>query len=427
MILNWGIMLLYALLPVYLLKTEIAGIPTTALELLTYAAAAAVLASFFLKPDFRTGVLQRLKKLWNENRGFVWTAVIFLGAMAVAAVVTVDLRRSLGVFKGWFFDPMLAAILLYLIARGVKDLTRLVLGLNIMAASLSLYGLWEFFTPPTVLTSAVDYNAYLSRLNSIFQSANYHAFLVAPVVVLTMGVLFWNWQSLSKIFKIIAIGSLVFNVWSLMLTQSYGAFLGIFLAGLFILLALPSSGGRLKTVRIIRTGFLAAVLLSLVVVTNSAKFQRDFNNLSGDSSLRGRIEVWDTSLYIIKSHPVFGLGLGNFDEGYVKYVSEVVKGKPLEDVVIHAHNIFLNFWNESGILGLIAFILLLVMAFRLLPGAKEADKGLALGAAAGLIQILGHGLIDTPYFKNDASYLFWLLIAILLVLKNSNKNDTVTS
>lgn len=420
--LRFFLILLYAALPVYLIKTEVLGIPTTALEIATYAIAGLTVILFFVKPEFKTEILQYLNGLWTKERAFCVSVLVFLGAMLLATFVTVDLRRSLGVFKGWFFDPGLAALLVYLLTKGIQDLKKFVLGLNIGTAALSFYGLWEFFTPPQILQNAADYNSYLVRVNSIFQSANYHAFLVAPVIALTIGVLVWNWPTLSRVFKIIAVGSLIFNVWSLFLTYSYGAYFGLGLAILFLVINFIP---RIHQNKILLSGtvfiFIVVAVAIIFNVVSSAKFQRDFTNLSGDSSLRGRIEVWKTSQEIIKNNFWMGLGLGNFDEGYLKYVNQAIDTKPLEDVVIHAHNIFLNFWNESGIIGLLAFLLLLFQIFKLLRGAKLADRGLALGASAGLIQILGHGLIDTPYFKNDASYLFWLLVVVLVILDENQK------
>ena len=34
---------------------------------------------------------------------------------------------------------------------------------------------------------------------------------------------------------------------------------------------------------------------------------------------------------------------------------------------------------------------------------------------AALSAILIHGLVDTPYFKNDLSIIFWVLIALLII------------
>ena len=40
-----------------------------------------------------------------------------------------------------------------------------------------------------------------------------------------------------------------------------------------------------------------------------------------------------------------------------------------------------------------------------------------------LLYTLFHGLIDTTYWKNDLSFLFWLAICLTLLLKNIPKQE----
>ena len=41
------------------------------------------------------------------------------------------------------------------------------------------------------------------------------------------------------------------------------------------------------------------------------------------------------------------------------------------------------------------------------------DKALSLGLIGALVYIYIHGLVDVPFFKNDLSILFWILLAIV--------------
>ena len=161
---------------------------------------------------------------------------------------------------------------------------------------------------------------------------------------------------------------------------------------------------------------IAAVIFAFTfsAVLKSDKFRRDFLETEGESALRGRVEVWQTAVYAIKQNPIVGTGLGNFDKVYDKYVRVAIPNEPLEPNVILPHNVFLNFWIDTGILGLIMFISVLSYAYILFSKVKRNFPYIAYPAAAILIAIIGHGLVDTSYFKNDLSYLFWLPIALLL-------------
>jgi len=65
---------------------------------------------------------------------------------------------------------------------------------------------------------------------------------------------------------------------------------------------------------------------------------------------------------------------------------------------------------------LVAFVVLLVQAFRtawrgwIIPGVDW--RPFQLGVLLALVSIVVHGLVDVPYFKNDLSFEFWVLLAI---------------
>jgi O-antigen ligase len=87
---------------------------------------------------------------------------------------------------------------------------------------------------------------------------------------------------------------------------------------------------------------------------------------------------------------------------------------------MYPHNIFLNFWVELGLLGMMLFTWIigryLYCAIKLFGAKKEkneASRFIVLGLGAAMIAILVHGLVDVPYFKNDLAVFFWLLIAFL--------------
>ena len=404
---------LFALLPAYLLKAEILGIPTTILEMATYAVAVAFLVNIFLDKSLRERVKGKILWLYRRQRPFLIVLGIFLLAAILATIFTVDLRRSAGVLKGWFFDPLLAASILFFVLENKRQLYQLAIALSVMAAALSWYGLLDFYVPVVGV-----YNDYLARLDSIFQSANYHTMLTGPIIIL--GLALWLFDSdfrRSRLFTLLTIGTLVINLWAFYLTYSYGGYLGLSFGLVVILLALYwQRSHRRKLFKTFSAAFLLILTFTIIAIFSSSKFERDFLNLRGVSAVRGRVEIWRTSAALVKESPIVGLGLGNFDEGYVRKAEQVLHRKPLEAVVIHAHNLFLNFWIEAGLLGLLAILSLFVTAAILVKRTFRGELGLVIGAGGALAVIFGHGLIDTPYFKNDLSYLFWLLFAILLLI-----------
>jgi hypothetical protein len=65
---------------------------------------------------------------------------------------------------------------------------------------------------------------------------------------------------------------------------------------------------------------------------------------------------------------------------------------------------------ETGLLGLIGLLWLIINAIKKGIQNLDAQKTIVL---AGLATIIIFGFVDTPYFKNDLSVLFWLVIAAI--------------
>ena len=72
----------------------------------------------------------------------------------------------------------------------------------------------------------------------------------------------------------------------------------------------------------------------------------------------------------------------------------------------HPHNIFFAFWLNAGLLGLIALFIFIVFTHRRFTYPLIAFWGLLI-----------HGLFDTPFWKNDLSMIFWLILGAIVILQ----------
>ena len=407
-----GLVFLSAILPAFLIRLQLYGIPTSILELATYSVALAIVARIALDAELRRAVKEKMIFVWRERCGVVISVGLFFAAALIATLFSVDFERSLGVLKGWYLDPLIFGVLFFLVSRGGGDIIKVIAGFSVGAAVLSGLGIVEYF-------STFDaYSTIGTRADSIFESPNYLAMLLAPIIAMVIAVLAFVrdvWRQVIILSLLLA--SLALNLVAFYLTFSYGGFVGLTLAVIWLFGAFAFGKMRNRKT-IILIGAALAVILLLVAASSfgSAKFQRDFFDREGLSSFRGRAELWQTAVFIIKKQPLAGLGLGNYDKGYLRYAHEAIGGEPLEPLMIHAHNIFLDFWTDSGIIGLLAFLLLAGYFFKLYWSVRLYSPGLANGAAAAMIATLGHGLLDTPYFKNDLSYIFWFIIFIPITL-----------
>jgi len=405
--LRWAWWLLVALLPAYLLREQIWFIPTTWLELGIY-----LLFVVNIFKLWRQKILiSEIKNLWTNYR-FLWFGMIiwFLAAL-LATITSPDLRLSAGVLKGWWFDPMLLIITSLILLRRKKDLYFILLALLSSGAWVATWGLVEY-----VVNFGMQADGLL---NSVFKPANYVAMLLVPTILLGWGVLKNSPTQKHKLLTSLSISLQLVALWY---TKSYGGFLGL-IAGVIILLFFITSRSVKKIALII---FLLVMLFGTVAVASQTKFQ-NIIQATERNSLTTRLQIWEISWELVKQRPILGVGLGNFYQPY-RAQAFAMYSPPLEWEVVKAHNLFLNLWLEVGLVGLISFIFLLLIYFRqfihLLQQSLPKWEWWYLAASfSALVATLTHGLLDTPYFKNDLSVLFYFILIIPFVLSYFKKNS----
>jgi putative inorganic carbon (hco3(-)) transporter len=152
-------------------------------------------------------------------------------------------------------------------------------------------------------------------------------------------------------------------------------------------------------------------LVFIQIPAIGVRIGHDLNFSDPNNTLVGRVPLWQSTLQMLADNPVFGAGLSGFETRIAPYWNATHI-----DRFIYPHNILLNFWVATGILGVLAFGWLLVRAFALSWWHwRHGDRRYApiqLGVVLALVGIVVHGLVDVPYFKNDLSLEFWALLAL---------------
>ena len=98
--------------------------------------------------------------------------------------------------------------------------------------------------------------------------------------------------------------------------------------------------------------------------------------------------IWFAAFMLWKSHPIFGVGWGNFRSLYGAILTFAAPD------ILDAHNLYLQVLTETGIVGCLASFLLVRRAFQMTwSRAKEHDV-IAVGCFAAILSILTHGFVD---------------------------------
>jgi O-antigen ligase len=121
-----------------------------------------------------------------------------------------------------------------------------------------------------------------------------------------------------------------------------------------------------------------------------------------------RLAHWQTGWRMFDDHPWTGVGIGNYGTQYEHYAPPYWY-EPLG----HAHNIFINFMAETGILGLAAFLLFwlgaLRFAWRSAGHLQGFPAALGIGVFGTLIYLTVHSLFDNLFVQHIQLQLALLL------------------
>jgi O-Antigen ligase len=124
-----------------------------------------------------------------------------------------------------------------------------------------------------------------------------------------------------------------------------------------------------------------------------------------------RIFLWQAGLSLFRQHPVLGVGPDNF-----RHLYGAELGLEGWDERVQANNMYLEVLVDLGLLGLVAFVWLLVgsvvPAARRLRRLPAPQRVWLVGVCLGLGAFLLHGVLDTFLAFTSTALLFWLFLGI---------------
>jgi len=390
---RWGLLLVVLLIPAYVVKLAVGPIPTTAAEMMLWGA----LVGWLVRRP-----AANFKNLIGAYRP-IWLplALLLIGA-AIGITVSADLRLGAGILKGWFIDPILLyGLIVAVCKRGDKDL--IVPALALSALPLSIVALWQVATGHFI---TID-----GRASAWFVSANYLTLYLVPILLLSFHLLLNSKSKRLRPFFWIS--------WSLGAAAVYFSFsYGGWLALLSGLIALGIWQFRRNWKFWTAGGILTVLAAATQLTSDRVARMLDFKT---QSSASVRLQVWATDWLMAKTHWLAGIGLGEYPARYPQFVTKLF-ASPLEPAMLHAHNLYFQFLLNLGAAGLIGFGWLLVKFFQWI---KSCPASWAAPLTAAMVAILIHGLVDTPYWKNDLSMIFWLLLALAANHSQTKLNSTL--
>jgi O-antigen ligase len=369
-------------LPLYVVRWKYGPISTTLLELLVLSTIA-----LYLLGRRKEGALRLNRTPYDIP------IVLLLLAGAVAVLVPPDRWHALGLYRAYFLEPIAIFYIAIHLLHEAGQVRRVLVGLGISSSLFAALNIGAFF-----VTLAQGTFVLGSPPTALYTSSPEVAMYLEPPFALAAGFVMFADQRRDRM---LALGWLAILAAALALTLSRGAYFAI---AVLAVVAIATSRARLW----LAAGTVVAALALLQVPFVARRFAGQFNLFDSQTTIRGRLSIFTDTLTMLRDHPIFGDGLGGYHY--------LFRGTILE---IYPHDVWLTFWVEVGLLGMVAFAViffgLLYRGWRAYSRAGGFYRALLWGASGSLVLWGVHGLVDSPYWKNDMSVEFWILAALQLV------------
>jgi len=280
------------------------------------------------------------------------------------------------------------------------------------------------------------------RLDVIFKQPNHLGNILA------FGILFLSFMilSLKNHFIRLFIWIIVFILsLGLVATLSRGAWLGLgvgFIVG--VILSFIYIKNKIEIVKLILYLFVCIIISNIIVNPNRISERFNMSVKNTEISTVNRVTLWKTSIKMIKDHPYFGVGLGNFGDVLEEnYKIRFLNGETFSSAL----NNYLTLAAEAGIPALILYLIIIGYAIYLsiksIFSKSNIDYNLTsenkylqgfynflyindftlvrIGLLAGIISMLVFGLTTYTLTRVYSNLLIWSSFGYIIA--SDIKND----
>jgi len=337
---------------------------------------------------------------------------IFISLGFLSTLTSVSLPLSL---EGFFFKLLEGAMIFFIVAETINDNKRLNGMLFVMLFSMFLItvdGLVQLITGADFLRGH-----FLRgwRIQASFDNPNNFAawlIMMTPIALMLMYHKTLSWVHSLKtrkwrgaVISLILCVITALLITCLALTYTRGAWIATVLALVFLAFL------RSKKLLVL----LIIVLLIVPFVTPEQMKDRALTVLHIDKMATKRPYIWQEALSIVKDFPLLGCGLNTYTIVAPRYKLPGGGGH-------YPHNSYLHMAAESGLLGLGAFLWIILVLFRKalanLVKIKDGFHGAVLaGLLAGLFAFLAHSFVDTNFYSLQLGNLMWFIMGLIVAIQ----------
>jgi O-antigen ligase len=367
-------------LPFYLVRLKIGPLPTTILEI--------YLGLIFAAFIYENG-LEGIRSAWRSLDRFHLPVIAWLVATLLAVFVAPNIIGGLGLWRAYILEPILIFSILRSLNSRHAILYALSRNLFFTVIAVTAWALVQFITGhgiPHPWDVAIRAGR---RATGPFPYPNALALFVAPIGAYALSVIHRSIKA--HAIDRLAVATFLATFLAIALAKSEGGFIALGVSTWIYLVLQP----RVRRWIIAATVIAALTIIAIPALNKPLIRELTFQGWSG----KVRMYMWRDTVTMLKDRWFQGAGFG----GYPTVFKPYQRTHGIE-VFQYPHNIVLNLWSETGLLGLIAFGWIIIVWSRAAERVEQSYMWLPI------VTLLLQGLVDVPYFKNDLAIIFWVLI-----------------
>lgn len=338
----------------------------------------------------------------------IWDVALFIMLIwaGISTLLADDRTTALnGVmlrYDGYYSYLIYASV--YVCGKSVKTkkLRRWIL--RVMGITISLLSLMTIpQTSMEFMDSIGEIGENLYRFGiyaSIYLNTNHFAYVLTIGIMALAGLVVIEEKKVNKVIALVLMG---FNVWALIMNDTFGSYVAVMIGMVFFaIIMLVSDKERYKTVITVLTVFIA-VSVAMNTYNNSigTNFRitvDDANNFeTNDKGGSGRVGLWKKAIEYIGERPVFGFGPEGLYDKFLK--NEVTNDRPHNEYLQHA--VFL------GIPALLCYLVALIsLLITMLKNLKSLSKEMLVMGAIVFAYCVSAFFGNTLYYTTPYYFIF---------------------
>ena len=339
---------------------------------------------------------------------------IFALIMFISSVTSFAMGNSIKIFMV-YFAFVLAYYLTVNAVRSKSQLYGLICGMLFAGVAVAAYGIYQHifgFAEGTTWTDTQMFEDIATRVVSTFDNPNVLGEYLLLLIPIAAGYILSRPGSANKAMSLIVTALLSV---CMIYTYSRGNWIGLMVA---ILLFFMFYDGR-----IVWLGVIFALFVPMLLPQNVITRFMSIGD-TADTSTSYRVYIWMGSIAMLRDYWISGIGLGSeaFNMIYPFYSYSGI-------VAPHTHNLYLQIITENGVVGLVVFVALILMYYRMSISAIVRIKGDRMlkatitGLAAGMFGYLVQGMFDNVWYNYRIVFMFYIILALTACAVKEAKYD----